>query len=204
VIVAIDIGHGKHTADLGARTLEGGWERDLVRLYVDEAVRLLDQLGVDVHRTSGSGDYSHRIALAYEAGARAWIQCHLDAGQLGTPYGGAYWRWDRELDATLATALCHALGRIADPGRTIASACAAGSAPRPTGWGVTAWARATGWSRPWSCLVDVPLGMAGIIYEPATVDRSEHSQLRADPRPIGQALAAGIAAWIESRQESTR
>lgn len=193
-LAILDIGHlGKRTrpGDLGAAADlngDGGVAADerealLVVEYVGQAAAEIGRLGGEVE-VWARGDYGWRHARARQLAAErtrcAYVQCHLN---IGAQYGLVLHDHRSEAGKAMAVSVAGELGR---------------AVPDLSAVRVEA-ASTTRWANAYNTIAGIfsgPQSLAGICYEPASLD--VHSRLLTSalgPGLIGRSLAAGIAGW---------
>lgn len=196
-LAILDIQHAgrpSRPGDLGASG-PAGREVDLVRVYVDRARSCLEQLGVDVWVLT-EGEYAERhqfacgLVRAQQPDRAAYVACHLNAG------GGDYGLVIRDSRSTggrwLAEVLAHRLeAELVPPLSRVRASWTSAEADSP-------------FPRAWGCIRGIyqgPPQLAGVLAEPAFLDRAAHQALLdADGlRQIGEALAIGIHDWLTGR-----
>jgi len=168
--IVLDMGHTGHTGGRPGATHGALSEASIVRRYVCRAADVLEAAGHTVE-IIGAGAYSSR--QSYSSGASAYVACHVNAGWK-PGYRGAVFTLPTGggLAAELATEIEALTGssRVWDVMRA--------------GWTRHAWA-----------LIASALCPA-VVYEPVFIDCPAHLDLCQAPDQIGEALAAGLIAYL--------
>lgn len=177
-LVVLDLGHVGRTGGNPPARSAALREDALVLAYVAHAYRVLVEAGCTVE-IAGAGAYPARRRAARDAGASAYVACHVNAGT-GVDYGCLLHSGEERAGA-LSRAVALTLRDGAPELRRIVTGAA----------GVGGWSVAT-------LQLISGAGCPGLLFEPGSIDRPEHAPLWTPDglRRVGEALARGVLAWL--------